>query len=55
MSVPNQLSQEAVEAFQAIYLAEFGIQLSEGEAQDIGLRMLQFFDFLLRQDLGDKS
>ena len=43
-----QLSREAIEAFKAIYQDEYGIALSDAEAQDMGQRLLVLFQILAR-------
>jgi hypothetical protein len=51
MKTPNQLSREAVEEFKAIYQEEFGEALSDGEVQEIAMRLLRFFGILEKQPL----
>ena len=47
MEISRQLSREATEEFKAIYEGEFGDNLSDDEAQAIGLRVLGLFNILL--------
>jgi hypothetical protein len=46
MKSPRQLSREAIDEFKIIYEAEFGVPLSDDEAQEIALRLLRFFRML---------
>lgn len=46
MQTPNQLSREAIEEFKTIYQEEFGEVLSDGEVQEIAMRLLRFFGIL---------
>ena len=55
MITPKQLSQEAIERFKAIYQREFGQNLSDDEAQEIALPVLNLFRILLYPDIGDVS
>lgn len=43
-----KLSQDAIEEFKAIYQEEFGETLSDGEAQEMGGRLLRLFQILCR-------
>ena len=43
---PQQLSQEAIKDFKAIYQTEFGQELSDDSVQEIAVRLLQFFGIL---------
>ena len=43
-----QLSREAIEEFKAIYQDEYGIALSDTEAQEMGQRLLAIFQILAR-------
>ena len=43
-----QLNREAIEEFKAIYQDEYGIALSDAEAQDMGQRLLGLFQMLAR-------
>ena len=47
METPHQLSREAIDEFKAIYKDEFGKVLSDDEAREMGLRLLNFLKFLL--------
>ena len=47
MKAPQQLSREAIEKFKAIYKKEFGESISDDEAQEMGLRLLNFLRILL--------
>jgi hypothetical protein len=47
MKTPQQLSREAIDKFKAIYKEEFGQLLSDDEAREMGLRLLNFLKFLL--------
>ena len=53
MKTPQPLSQEAIDEFKAIYQEEFGITLSDGQVQDIALRLLRFFGILANPDSKD--
>jgi hypothetical protein len=46
MKSPQQLSREAIDEFKTIYEAEFGVPLSDDEAQEIALRLLRLFALL---------
>lgn len=48
MDVPHQLSQQAIDSFKEIYLQEFGEEISDDMAQEMGLRLLRVFDLLSR-------
>lgn len=43
MKMPQQLSREAIDEFKAIYKEEFGEDLSDEKAQEIGVRLIRFF------------
>jgi hypothetical protein len=47
MDTPKQLSADAIREFKAIYKEEFGKVLSDDEAREMGLRLLNFLKFLL--------
>ena len=47
MEPPQQLSRKAIDEFKAIYEEEFGEMLTDDEAQEMGVRLLQFFALLL--------
>lgn len=47
METPKQLSRQAIDEFKAIYKDEFGKDLSDDEALEMGLRLLNFLKFLL--------
>ena len=46
----QQLKQQAIDEFNAIFEEEFGQPLSSDEVQEIALRLLKLFD-ILRQPL----
>jgi hypothetical protein len=46
MKTPQQLSQQAIEEFRAIYQEEFGQTLSDDDVQEIAMRLLRFFGVL---------
>jgi len=46
MEIPQQLSRQAIEEFKTIYLEEFGRALSNGEAEEMALRLLRFLETL---------
>jgi len=50
VKTPQQLSQQAIAEFKAIYKDEFGQDLSNDEVQEIALRLLRFFCILQRHD-----
>jgi hypothetical protein len=43
---PSGLSAEAIQEFRAIYAAEFGDELTDDEAQEMGMRLLRLFNIL---------
>lgn len=43
----GQLSAEAIREYKEIYKAEFGVELSDTEAEKQGLRLLRLFALLL--------
>jgi hypothetical protein len=47
MTTPQRLGREATDAFKSIYRHEFGENLSDDEAVEMGLRLLNFLKFLL--------
>jgi hypothetical protein len=51
MKTPQQLSQEAIEEFRAIYREEFGRTLSDEEVQEMSIRLLRFFGILRNGDI----
>ena len=55
MKTPQQLSQEAIEEFRAIYQEEFGKRLTDDEVQEIALRLLRFFGILSEPNEDNKS
>lgn len=55
MQIPNQLSREAIDEFKAIYKEEFGEELTDGQVQEIGLRLLRFFGILVRPEPGEDT
>jgi hypothetical protein len=44
---PRQLSDQATKEFKAIYRKQFGQDLSDDHAQEMGLRLLNLFKILL--------
>jgi hypothetical protein len=44
----GRLSAEAIREYKEIYKAEFGVELSDAEAEEQGLRLLRLFALLLR-------
>jgi hypothetical protein len=48
MTIPQQLSREAINEFKAVYKEEFGRVLSDDEAREMALRLLNFLKFLLK-------
>jgi hypothetical protein len=53
MKTPQQLSRQAIDEFKAIYLDEFGQELSDEEVQEIALRLLRFFGILVKPTPGE--
>jgi hypothetical protein len=53
MQPPRQLSLQAIEEFKRIYQEEFGRDISNDDAQEIGLRLLRLFGILLNPPPGD--
>ena len=53
MQIPNQLSREAMDEFKTIYKEEFGEELSDGQVQEIALRLLRFFGILAKFSQGE--
>ncbi len=43
-----KLSEEAIEEFREIYRKEFGKEISDGEAQEMGIRLIRLFKIILR-------
>jgi hypothetical protein len=43
----QQLSQNATEKFKAIYLKEFGQNISDAEAKEMGIRLLNLLKLIL--------
>jgi hypothetical protein len=52
MNTPQQLSRQAIEEFRTIFQEEFGKRLSDGEIQEIAVRLLQFFGILVEPEVG---
>lgn len=50
MNAPQILSREAINEFKAIYKEEFGKELSDHAAQQIGLDLLKLLKLLLAPD-----
>ena len=46
MKTPQQLSHEAIEKFKAIYQEEFREVLSDGEVQEVAMRLLRFLGIM---------
>jgi hypothetical protein len=44
----RQLSHEAISSFKQLYLKHFSTHLPDDEAEETALRLLRFFDMLLR-------
>lgn len=42
-----QLTQEAIDEFKAIYKTEFGEDISDAQAREMGTRLLRVFHILL--------
>jgi len=47
MAAPQQISLQALAELKAIYYHEFGEELSDAQANEIALRVLQLFSILL--------
>jgi len=47
MDKPQRLSRQAIETFKTIYRHEFGEELPDDQAVEMGLRLLNFLKFLL--------
>jgi hypothetical protein len=43
-----KLSKEAIEELKEIYRKEFGKEISDEEAQEMGIRLIRFFKIILR-------
>jgi hypothetical protein len=50
MTAPQILSRKAILEFKAIYHEEFGGEISDDEAQEMGLRLLKLLKLLLASD-----
>jgi hypothetical protein len=50
MTAPQILSRMAIDEFKAIYQEEFGEEISDEEAQEMGLRLLRLLKLLLASD-----
>jgi hypothetical protein len=44
----GRLSAEAIREYKEIYKSEFGVELSDAETEEQGLRLLRLFALLLR-------
>jgi hypothetical protein len=56
VNTPQQLSQEAIEEFKAIYEEEFGQRLSDNEVQEIAVPLLRLFGLLAsRSETDDQN
>ena len=49
----RRLSPEAIREYKEIYKAEFGVELSDAEAEEQGVRLLRLFSLLLRSSPDD--
>ena len=47
MAAPQQISLQALAEFRDIYRDEFGVELSDAQANEIALGVLQLFSVLL--------
>jgi hypothetical protein len=54
MQIPQKLSARAVIELREIYAEEFDETLTEGEAQEMGSRLLRFFDILLKESVSTR-
>jgi hypothetical protein len=45
-----KLSQKAIDEFKAIYIAEFGEEISDDMAQEMGVGLLKLLKLLLASD-----
>jgi hypothetical protein len=43
-----RLNQNAIDEFRAIYKKQFGEEISEDDAQEMGLRLLKLFQIIYR-------
>lgn len=50
-----QLDNAAIEDFQKLYLAEYGIKLTKQEAIELGMRLIQFVKAVYGKNLPDKK
>ena len=50
MNRQRELSREAIEEFRGIYREEFGRDISDDEASEMGLWLLDFLKILLEPD-----
>jgi hypothetical protein len=50
MKTGQELSREAIEEFKGIYLEEFGRDISDDEASEMGFWLLDFLKILLEPD-----
>ena len=48
MEPPATLSRQALDEFKTIYREEFGEAISDGEAEEMAIRLLRLFDLLSR-------
>jgi len=56
MKTPQRLSHDAVAEFKMIYQEEFGDNISDDEAQEMGLRLLTLLGILLkRREVADMA
>ena len=49
----RRLSPEAIREYKEINKAEFGVELSDAEAEEQGVRLLRLFSLLLRSSPDD--
>jgi hypothetical protein len=50
MTAPQTLSRKAIDEFKTIYQKEFGEEISDDEAQKMGLGLLRLLKLLLSSD-----
>lgn len=43
-----RLSKKAIDEFKVIYLQKFGIQLSDEQANELGVELLEFFKLIYK-------
>ncbi len=52
---PAALSRMALDEFKSIYREEFNGEISEGEVEEMGMRLLRLFDMLARSSTPDSG